>query len=63
MLSEGEHYYGHCVLEDWNGEIIYLKARGVDYIARLPGNERPLGEYEQFPQLAGTRDEQAEEPA
>jgi hypothetical protein len=49
------------LLEDWKGETVYIKARGVDYIARLPGCESPVGCYSQFPQLAAARDEQAEE--
>jgi hypothetical protein len=38
-------------LEDWKGEIVYIKARGVDYKARLPGCEDPVRWYSQFPQL------------
>jgi hypothetical protein len=29
-------------LMDWKGEAVYLEARGVDYIAQLPGNEDPV---------------------
>jgi hypothetical protein len=47
-------------LKDWNGETVYLKARGVNYIATLPGKENPPGIYEQFPQLISAWDEQAE---
>jgi hypothetical protein len=36
-------------LEDWRGKTAYLKARGVDYIARLPGCENPVGWYGQLP--------------
>ena len=49
-------------LEKWDGETIYVKAYGVEYIGHLPGHEfsgRALSEY---PELAGTRDEQVEEP-
>jgi hypothetical protein len=30
-------------LEDWKGKFVCIKARGVDYIARVPGIESPLG--------------------
>jgi hypothetical protein len=38
-------------LEDWKGETVYIKVRGVNFIARLRGCESPLGWYDQFPQL------------
>jgi hypothetical protein len=49
------------LLEDWRGETVYIEARGVDYIARLPGCENPVRWYDQFPQLAAALDEQEEE--
>jgi hypothetical protein len=45
---------------DWKGEAVYLEARGVDYIARLPGTEDG---YNRFPGLAAARDTEAEEKA
>jgi hypothetical protein len=57
-----EHSCAYWVpLEDWRGETVYIKARGVDYIARLPGCESPMGWYSRFPQLAAERDEQPED--
>jgi hypothetical protein len=50
-------------LVDWKGEIKYLGAQGVDYIAQLPGNEDPRKWYDRFPSLAEARDVQAEEKA
>ena len=48
---------------DWKGEVQYLWARGVDYIAQLPGKEDPRRWYAQFPELAMARDTEAEEKA
>jgi hypothetical protein len=45
------------------GEAVYLEARGVDYIARLPGIEDPVRWYDRFPSLAAARDTEAEEKA
>jgi hypothetical protein len=50
-------------LVDWKGETRYLGARGVDYIAQLPGNEDPRKWYDRFPSLAEVRDVEAEEKA
>jgi hypothetical protein len=50
-------------LVDWKGETKYLGARGVDYIAQLPGNEDPRKWYDRFPNLAEARDAEAEEKA
>jgi hypothetical protein len=50
-------------LTDWKGETKYLGARGVDYIAQLPGNEDPRKWYDRFPNLAEARDVEAEEKA
>ncbi len=50
-------------LMDWKGEAVYLEARGVDYIAQLPGNEDPVRWYDSFPSLATARDTEAEEKA
>ncbi len=50
-------------LMDWKGEAVYLEARGVDYIAQLPGNEDPVRWYDRFPSLAAARDSEAEEKA
>ena len=50
-------------LVDWKRETKYLGARGVDYIAQLPGNEDPRKWYDRFPSLAETRDMEAEEKA
>jgi hypothetical protein len=50
-------------LVDWKGETKYLGARGVDYIAQLPGNEDPRKWYDRFPNLAEARDVEAEEKA
>jgi hypothetical protein len=50
-------------LMDWKGEAAYLEARGVDYIAQLPGNEDPVKWYDRFPGLAAARDVEAEEKA
>ncbi len=50
-------------LMDWKGEAVYLEARGVDYIAQLPGNEDPVRWYDRFPGLAAARDSEAEEKA
>ncbi len=50
-------------LVDWKGETVYFEARGVDYIARLPGTEDPVRWYDQFPSLAAARDTEAEEKA
>jgi hypothetical protein len=50
-------------LTDWKGETKYLEARGVDYIAQLPGNEEPRKWYDRFPGLAEARDIEAEEKA
>jgi hypothetical protein len=47
-------------LEDWRGETAYLKARGVDYIAALPGKKYDQEDLESFPQLVAARDEQVE---
>ncbi len=48
---------------DWKGEVQYLWARGVDYIARLPGKEDPRRWYARFPGLAMARDTEAEKKA
>ncbi len=48
-------------LEDWKRETVYMEARGVDYIARLPGCEDPVRWYGRFPRLAAARDIEAEE--
>jgi hypothetical protein len=48
---------------DWKGEAAYLEARGVDYIAQLPGSEDPGKWYDRFPGLAAARDVEAEEEA
>jgi hypothetical protein len=50
-------------LTDWKGEVQYLAARGVDYIAQLPGNEDPRKWYDRFPSLGEARDAEAEERA
>jgi hypothetical protein len=50
-------------LTDWKGEVKYLAARGVDYIAQLPGNEDPRKWYDRFPGLAEAREAEAEERA
>jgi hypothetical protein len=47
-------------LEDWRGEKTYLKARGVDYIAVLPGKKHDQEDLKCFPQLVAARDEQVE---
>ncbi len=47
-------------LEDGRGETTYLKARGVDYIAVLPGKKHDQEDLKCFPQLVAARDEQAE---
>jgi hypothetical protein len=44
------------LLMDWKGEAMYLEARGVDYIVRLPGNKDPVRWYERFPSLVAARD-------
>ena len=49
-------------LETWTGEVIYIKAHGVEYIGHLPGHEFGGHVLSDYPELAGTRDEQAEEP-
>jgi hypothetical protein len=48
---------------DWKGEAVYLEARGVDYIAQLPGNEDPVRWYDRIPSLSAARDSEAEEKA
>jgi hypothetical protein len=54
----------YCVpLTDWKGEVKYLWARGVDYIAQLPGNEDPRKWYDKFPGLVEASDAEAEEKA
>jgi hypothetical protein len=50
-------------LVDWTGETVYIEARGVDYIARLPGTEDPVKWYDRFPSLVAARDPEAEEKA
>ncbi len=63
-MKDMESTCGYCVpLTDWKGEVRYLWARGVDYIAQLPGNEDPRRWYERFPGLAEARDAEAEEKA
>ncbi len=47
-------------LGDWRGETAYLKARGVDYIAVLPGKKYDQEDLKCFPQLVAARDEQVE---
>jgi hypothetical protein len=47
-------------LGDWRGETAYLKARGVDYIAVLPGKKYDQEDLKSFPQLVAARDEQVE---
>jgi hypothetical protein len=50
--------FAYCVpTEDWKRETIYLKARGVDYKAKLSGCESPVEWYGQFPQLIAAREE------
>jgi hypothetical protein len=54
----------YCIpIADWKGEVKYLWARGVDYIAQLPGEEDPTRWYDRFPGLAAARDTEAEEKA
>jgi hypothetical protein len=54
----------YCVpIADWKGEVKYLWARGVDYIAQLPGKEDPTKWYDRFPGLVAARDTEAEEKA
>jgi hypothetical protein len=63
-LKDMESTCTYCVpLMDWKGEVQYLWARGVDYIAQLPGKEDPRRWYAQFPELAMARDTEAEEKA
>jgi hypothetical protein len=47
-------------LEDWRGETAYLKARGVDYIAVLPGKKYDREDFKCFLQLVTAQDEQVE---
>ncbi len=47
-------------LEDWRGETAYLKARGVDYIAVLPGKKYDQEDLKCFPQLVAAQDDQVE---
>jgi hypothetical protein len=49
-------------LEDWRGETTYLKARGVDYIAMLPGKKHDQEELKCFLQLLAAQDKQVESP-
>ncbi len=49
-------------LKDWKGEPVYIEAREVDYIARLPGAEDPVRWYDQFPSLAAARDPRSRRP-
>jgi hypothetical protein len=54
----------YCVpVVDWKGDVRFLWARGVDYIAQLPGKEDPTKWYDKFPGLAAARDTEAEEKA
>jgi hypothetical protein len=63
-MKDMESTCTYCVpLIDWKGEVRYLWARGVDYIAQLPGKEDPRRWYVQFPDLAMARDTEAEEKA
>jgi hypothetical protein len=63
-MKDMESTCTYCVpLIDWKGEVKYLWARGVDYIAQLPGKEDPRRWYVQFPDLAMARDTEAEEKA
>jgi hypothetical protein len=60
-LGEVESTCAYWVpLVDWKGETVYLEARGVDYIAWLPGVEDPVQWYDRFPSLATARDNEAE---
>jgi hypothetical protein len=47
-------------LEDWRGETAYLKARGMDYIAVLPGKKYDQEDLKCFPQLEAAQDDQVE---
>jgi hypothetical protein len=47
--------------ERLEGEDYLPEGMGVDYLARLSGNECPIGMFKQFPQLIAEQDEQAEE--
>jgi hypothetical protein len=63
-MKDMESTCTYCVpLTDWKGEVKYLWARGVDYIAQLPGKEDPRRWYDKFPGLAAARDTEAEEKA
>ncbi len=63
-MKDMESTCANCVpLMDWKGGVQYLWARGVDYIAQLPGKEDPRRWYAQFPGLAMARDTEAEEKA
>jgi hypothetical protein len=63
-MKDMESTCAYCVpLTDWKGEVKYLWARGVDYIAQLPGSEDPRRWYDRFPGLAEARDAEAEEKA
>jgi hypothetical protein len=50
-------------LVDWKGVTVYIEAREVYYIARLPGTEDPVRWYDRFPSLTAARDPEAEEKA
>jgi len=63
-MMDMESTCAYCVpLIDWKGDVKYLWARGVDYIAQLPGKEDPRKWYDRYPDLAVARDTEAEEKA
>jgi hypothetical protein len=63
-MKDMESTCAYCVpLTDWKGEVKYLWARGVDYIAQLPGSEDPRRWYDRFPGLVEARYAEAEEKA
>ncbi|MFN9906171.1 MAG: hypothetical protein ACK56F_08620, partial [bacterium] len=63
-VRDMESTCAYCVpLVDWRGEVQYLWARGVDYIARLSGKEDPRKWYAQYPGMAMARDTEAEKKA
>jgi hypothetical protein len=59
-MKDMESTCAYCVPQtDWKGEVKYLWAGGVDYIAQLPGKEDPRRWYDRFPGLAEARDMEA----
>ena len=63
-VRDMESTCAYCVpLVDWKGEVQYLWARGVDYIARLAGKEDPRRWYAQYPGMAMARDTEAQKKA